>query len=91
MTEKRRIMPRIQPQDKTPFDTVQFRMRKDIVAKLYAYAKFLNDSSPSYVVSAALKEVFEADKEYQKWISERPEMLEAGINNPSRRGRPKAA
>ena len=49
-------MPRIQPQDKTPFDTVQFRMRKDIVAKLYAYAKFLNDSSPSYVVSAALKE-----------------------------------
>jgi hypothetical protein len=88
---KRRIMPRIQPQDKTPFDTVQFRMRKDIVAKLYAYAKFLNDSSPSYVVSAALKEVFEGDKEYQKWISERPEMLDAALNIPSRRGRPKAA
>lgn len=84
-------MPRIQPQGKTPFESVQFRMRKDIVAKLYAYAKFLNDSSPSYVVSAALKEVFEADKDYQKWLSERPEMLEAAINIPSRRGRPKAA
>jgi hypothetical protein len=84
-------MPKIQPQDKTPFETVQFRMRKDIVAKLYAYAKFLNDSSPSYVVSAALKEVFDADKEYQKWLSEKPEALEMVANVPVRRGRPKAA
>jgi hypothetical protein len=81
-------MPRIQPQDKTPFETVQFRMRKDIVAKLYAYAKFLNDSSPSYVVSAALKDVFDADKEYQKWLTERPEVLEAPVSIQVRRGRP---
>ncbi|MGH9437707.1 MAG: hypothetical protein ACRD22_07385 [Terriglobia bacterium] len=84
-------MPRIQPQDKTPFESIQFRMRKDIVAKLYAYAKFLNDSSPSYVVSAALKEVFEADKEYQKWLADHPEVLQAPTNIPARRGRPKAA
>lgn len=81
-------MPKIQPQDKTPFDTVQFRMRKDIVAKLYAYAKFLNDSSPSYVVSAALKEVFDGDKDFQKWLAERPEMLEMPLNIAVRRGRP---
>jgi hypothetical protein len=81
-------MPKIQPQDKTPFETVQFRMRKDIVVKLYAYAKFLNDSSPSYVVSAALKDVFDADKEYQKWLTERPEVLEAPLSIQVRRGRP---
>ena len=81
-------MPRIQLQDKTPFDTVQFRMWKDIVAKLYAYAKFLNDSSPSYVVSAALKDIFDADKEYQKWLAERPEVLEMPPNISVRRGRP---
>ena len=83
-------MPRIQPQDKTPFETMQFRMRKDIVASLYAYAKFLNDSSPSYVVSAALKDIFEADKDYQKWLAERPEMLDAAAYKSARRGRPKA-
>lgn len=47
---------------------VQLRLDDDAREKLTRYAKFL-DSSPSYVVTEALKLVCNKDKEFQAWLS----------------------
>lgn len=47
---------------------VQLRLDDDAREKLTKYAEFL-DSSPSYVVTEALKLVCNKDKEFQAWLS----------------------
>jgi hypothetical protein len=47
---------------------VQLRLDEDAREKLTKYAEFL-DSSPSYVVTEALKLVCNKDKEFQAWLS----------------------
>jgi hypothetical protein len=47
---------------------VQLRLDADAKEKLTRYAEFL-DSSPSYVVTEALKLVCNKDKEFQAWLS----------------------
>jgi predicted transcriptional regulator len=47
---------------------VQLRLDDDAREKLTRYAEFL-DSSPSYVVTEALKLVCSKDKEFQAWLS----------------------
>jgi len=47
---------------------VQLRLDDDAREKLTRYAEFL-DSSPSYVVTQALKLVCNKDKEFQAWLS----------------------
>lgn len=47
---------------------VQLRLDADAREKLTKYAEFL-DSSPSYVVTEALKLVCNKDKEFQAWLS----------------------
>jgi predicted transcriptional regulator len=47
---------------------VQLRLDDDSREKLTKYAEFL-DSSPSYVVTEALKLVCNKDKEFQAWLS----------------------
>ena len=47
---------------------VQLRLDDDAREKLTKYAEFL-DSSPSYVVSEALKLICNKDKEFQEWLS----------------------
>jgi hypothetical protein len=47
---------------------VQLRLDDDVREKLTRYAEFL-DSSPSYVVTEALKLVCNKDKEFQTWLS----------------------
>jgi len=47
---------------------VQLRLDDEAKMKLTKYAEFL-DSSPSYVVTEALKLVYRKDKEFQSWLS----------------------
>jgi len=48
---------------------VQLRLDEEAKTKLAKYAEFL-DSSPSYVVTEALKLVYGKDKEFQSWLSD---------------------
>ena len=48
---------------------VQLRIDEEARTKLTKYAEFL-DCSPSYVVTEALKLVYQKDKEFQSWLSE---------------------
>lgn len=81
-------MPRIKPEDKTPIEVLSVRLRSDIITKVHAYAKFLNDSSTSYVVSAALSETFDSDKDFAKWLAENPNVLTVCKRPTPKRGRP---
>jgi hypothetical protein len=55
---------------------VQLRLDDEARTKLAKYAEFL-DCSPSYVVTEALKLVYNRDKEFQSWlIREHPNNLE---------------
>lgn len=47
---------------------VQLRLDDDTRERLTKYAEFL-ESSPSYVVTEALKLVCNKDKEFQAWLS----------------------
>jgi len=47
---------------------VQLRLDDEARTKLTKYAEFL-DSSPSYVVTEALRLVCNKDKEFQAWLS----------------------
>jgi hypothetical protein len=47
---------------------VQLRLDDEARLKLTKYAEFL-DCSPSYVVTEALKLVYQKDKEFQSWLS----------------------
>jgi hypothetical protein len=47
---------------------VQLRLDDEVKTKLAKYAEFL-DCSPSYVVTEALKLVYNKDKEFQSWLS----------------------
>ncbi len=47
---------------------VQLRLDEEAKTNLAKYAEFLG-SSPSYVVSEALKLVCNKDKEFQSWLS----------------------
>jgi len=47
---------------------VQLRLDDEAKSKLAKYAEFLH-CSPSYVVTEALKLVYNKDKEFQAWLS----------------------
>jgi hypothetical protein len=47
---------------------VQLRLDDEAKLKLAKYAEFL-DCSPSYVVTEALKLVYNKDREFQAWLS----------------------
>jgi predicted transcriptional regulator len=47
---------------------VQLRLDDEARATLTKYAKFL-DSTPSYVVTEALKLLYRKDKEFQSWLA----------------------
>jgi len=82
-------MPRIKPEDKTPIVSVTFKLREDLERKVNVYAKFLDDSSPSYVVAAVLGDAIDADREFQKYLAAHPDALNAAVRDKSAgRGRP---
>jgi predicted transcriptional regulator len=47
---------------------VQLRLDNEAKGRLAKYAEFL-DCSPSYVVTEALKLVYNKDKEFQSWLA----------------------
>ncbi len=62
-------MPILKVPTKQPKTTVvQLRLDDEARMKLTKYAEFL-DSSPSYVVTEALKLVCNKDKEFQSWLT----------------------
>jgi len=63
-------MPVLKAPPKQPKTTVvQLRLDDEAKMKLTKYAEFL-DSSPSYVVTEALKLVYRKDKEFHSWLSD---------------------
>jgi predicted transcriptional regulator len=49
--------------------TVQARVEESVKEKLDLYAKFI-DSTPSYVITEALKVLFKRDDEFKIWLGQ---------------------
>jgi predicted transcriptional regulator len=51
--------------------TVQARVEESVKEQLDQYAKFI-DSTPSYVITEALKVLFKRDDEFKAWLGQQP-------------------
>ncbi len=49
--------------------TIQARVEESVKTQLDQYAKFI-DSTPSYVITEALKVLFKRDDEFKVWLSQ---------------------
>ncbi|MFY9937840.1 MAG: hypothetical protein WAK33_13250 [Silvibacterium sp.] len=49
--------------------TIQARVEESIKFQLDWYAEFI-DSTPSYIITEALKVLFRRDKEFKSWLSQ---------------------
>ena len=49
--------------------TIQARVEESVKIQLDQYAKFI-DSSPSYVITEALKVLFKRDDEFKAWLGQ---------------------
>ena len=49
--------------------TIQARVEESVKMQLDQYAKFI-DSTPSYVITEALKVLFKRDDEFKVWLSQ---------------------
>jgi predicted transcriptional regulator len=49
--------------------TIQIRVEEDVKLRLDKYAEFI-DSSPAYVVTEALKSLFNRDGEFKSWLGQ---------------------
>ena len=58
------------PPKKPKTASLQVRIEEEVRYKLDAYAEFI-DSSPSYVVTEALKLLFKRDEEFKQWSTQR--------------------
>ncbi len=67
--------------------TIQARVEESVKAQLDQYAKFI-DSTPSYVITEALKVLFKRDDEFKTWLGQQPsngniqELREADSKKP---------
>ena len=51
--------------------TIQARVEESVKTQLDQYAKFI-DSTPSYVITEALKVLFKRDDEFKIWLGQHP-------------------
>ncbi len=51
--------------------TIQARVEESVKAQLDQYAKFI-DSTPSYVITEALRVLFKRDDEFKAWLGQQP-------------------
>ena len=51
--------------------TIQARVEESVKTQLDLYAKFI-DSTPSYVITEALKVLFKRDDEFKAWLGQQP-------------------
>ena len=49
--------------------TIQARVEESVKAQLDQYARFI-DSTPSYIITEALKVLFKRDDEFKAWLSQ---------------------
>ncbi len=49
--------------------TIQARVEESVKAQLDKYAEFI-DSTPSYVITEALRVLFKRDDEFKAWLSQ---------------------
>jgi hypothetical protein len=49
--------------------TIQARVEESVKTQLDQYAKFI-DSTPSYVITEALKLLYRKDKDFQSWLGQ---------------------
>ena len=64
-------MPIIKAPPKQPKSvTIQARVEESVKAHLDQYARFI-DSTPSYVITEALKVLFKRDGEFRAWLGQR--------------------
>jgi predicted transcriptional regulator len=59
------------PPKQTKSVTVQARVEESVKEQLDQYAKFI-DSTPSYVITEALKVLFKRDDEFKAWLGQQP-------------------
>lgn len=57
------------PPKKAKTASLQVRIEEEVRHKLDAYAEFI-DSSPSYIVTEALKLFFKRDEEFKQWSTQ---------------------
>ncbi len=68
--EQRESMAIIKAPPKQPKSvTIQARVEESVKMQLDQYAKFI-DSTPSYVITEALKVLFKRDDEFKAWLSQ---------------------
>lgn len=78
-------MPLLKAQPKQPKSaTIQIRVEENVKLRLDKYAEFI-DSSPAYVVTEALKFLFNKDGEFKSWLGQH------AYNSEAHRHIPKAA
>ena len=63
--------------------TIQARVEESVKFQLDNYAEFIH-SSPSYVMTEALKLLFKRDEEFKHWLSQHPnngdvQVIEGGL------------
>jgi hypothetical protein len=82
--------PIIEPEDKTPDEQITIRLRPEVARDLRVYGRYVN-SSAHHVVSAALRRLFAADKDFKTFKDEHPNSgdLLGNKSEGKRRGRPK--
>ncbi|MBZ5702927.1 MAG: ribbon-helix-helix domain-containing protein [Acidobacteriia bacterium] len=51
--------------------TVHVRVEESVKSQLEKYAEFI-DSSPSYVITEALKLLFKRDDDFKNWMNQQP-------------------
>jgi hypothetical protein len=78
-------MPLIQPEKKTTNEQLNVTLSSETLQELRAYAKFLNNSSVSYVL-AQLIATLGRDKEFQQWKAGHSSEIQAFTSPAHRNG-----
>jgi len=75
-------LPLLKAQAKQPKSaTIQVRVEESVKLRLDKYAEFIN-SSPAYVVTGALKLLFNKDGEFKSWLGQHTHNSETQRHTP---------
>ena len=81
-------MPLLKPETPVMSERRTFRLRHELLRKIVAYARMIS-SSEDYVVSAGLEKFIKGDKDFQKYLTEHPDLLSSpDLMQKKKRGRP---
>lgn len=78
-------MPLIQPEKKVTNEQLNVSLSSEILQELRAYAKFLNNSSVSYVLTQLIA-TLGRDKEFQQWKLGHQAEVQAFGSQPNKNG-----